>query len=685
MTGLLAGAGLTVVSAAATGQDDAQNGPESRWYVLSRPHVDLWYHGLALVGYEQARGMPLYNAQYVDRVLAVKDSLGVRTKLDKDALDFLGEFQDDDVFQSLHFLPLYFPLATPERMLRALAAVAERDNSDTSLVGPDTRAGLRFAAANFRSGDQRKVLGRFVEALEEEWDKFYREYWDDHIHDPGLEREIQRRWDATLAPAVDGFLVEQRLKNGRIFVSPPLGPEGRLVRGNAFQGVEHAVAVWEPEPRDTTTSLYSAVRELCFSVVNGGQAAVRCGAMLLQQTAPELVPEYQRVFVNAVGGDTSAAGLAQSFEESFAVAGQVVEQLEENVRREEPAAVEDEEYEPPITSWVVRPRAHVDLWFHSMAVIQADQPGPLGLYSADYAREIREVKQSLGLYPTPLDSLAERFREQIGEAEGMENIHFIPLWFPRADDPQQMLEALKAVANQDFRGPEARSRVTAAGVQQVAFSFDRGGERSLLRRLVAAVEREWDLFYRDYWEDGEAIRAGRYDAIQQMWDDIFAERLAPYLENRRLTGGLIVPSPAIGPEGRIVELDDYNPQDQIVSVQLPPNNDNPDATVFAFLKELCFLMLDDRRLIGFVSESAVTAADLNPDEQGELQDLRRTAAVRCGAYIMEFHAPIHAARYRRVFLDAVGAEESSTVAAFERVYFLPPEVEEVVREQIRRR
>ena len=681
----MAGAGLTAGSAAAAGQDDAPAGTESRWQVLSRAQVDLWYHGLALVGYEQARGMPLYNAQYTNRVLAAKDSLGVRTKLDKDALDLLGEFQDDDVFQNLHFLPLYFPLATPDRMLRALAAVADRDVSDTSIVGPDTRPGLRYAAANFRSGDQRKTLGRFVEALQEEWEKFYQAYWEDQIQDAGLEREMQRRWDSTLAPAVDGFLVDQRLKTGRIFVSPPLGPEGRLLRGNAFQGLEHAVAVWSPQPVDTTTPLFSAVRELCFSVVNGGQAAVRCGAMLLQQTAPELVPDYQRVFVNAVGGDTSAASLAESFAESFVVAGAVVEQLEENLEPEPTAkAAETEEYEPPITSWVVRPRAHVDLWFHSMAVIQADQPGPLGLYSADYARKIREVKQELGIYPTPLDEQAERFREDIGEAGELDGVHFVPLWFPRAD-PEQMLEALAAVANQDYRDPAVRTAGMGTGVQQMVFTFDKGGERSLLRRLVEAVRSEWDLFYRDYWQDGETLRAVRYDAIQEMWDGLFAEKLAPYLETRRLTGGLIVPSPAIGPEGRIVELDDYDPQDQIVAVQLPLDTETPDASVFAFLKELCFLLIDDRRLISFISEEAVTVNDLGDDQRGELEDLRRTAAVRCGAYIMEFHAPVYAARYRRVFLDAVGAEESSTVAAFERVYFLPREVEEVVREQIRRR
>jgi hypothetical protein len=674
----------------AAGQDGGQSpaaeqsAVESNWQIVSSPSLDLWYHGLATVGFEQAQGMPLYNAQYVNHIQAIKDEQGIRTKLDKDALDLLSEFHEDDVFQIVHFMPLYFPAATPERMLRALAAVADRDVSDTGIVGMDTRSGIRFAAATFRSGDQRKLLGRFIEALEEEWETFFKDYWETQIRNPGLQQEMQRRWNRDLAPAVDEFLVEQRMKTGRIFVSPALGPEGRLVKGNAFQGIENAVAVWSPYANDTTTSLFSAVREMCFAAVNGGSAAVQCGAMVLQQTSPELARGYQRVYVNAVGGDTSSAGLSESFAESFVVAGAVQERLEEETKPAVVEAAETEEYEPPVTAWVVRPRPHVDLWFHSLAVIQADQPGPLGLYSAEYASEIRQIKQGLGVYPTPLDSLAEYFREEISEGGGLDGIHFVPLWFPRAD-PEQMLQALMAVANQDYNDPAARGMGMATGMQQMVFTFDKGGERRLLRRLVEAISLEWDMFYRDYWDDGEAIRAEQYDAIQMMWDDLFAEKLAPYLEARRLTGGLIVPSPALGPEGRIVELDDYDPRDQIVSVQLPLNTVSPDATVFAFLKELCFLLIDDRKLINFIAESAVTIRDLSSGELGELEDLRRTAAVRCGAYIMEFYAPIHAASYRRVFLDAVGAEESSTVAAFERVYFLPTEIEEVVREQIRRR
>ena len=114
--------------------------------------------------------------------------------------------------------------------------------------------------------------------------------------------------------------------------------------------------------------------------------------------------------------------------------------------------------------------------------------------------------------------------------------------------------------------------------------------------------------------------------------------------------------------------------DQVVAVQDPVGVEGVDATVYAFLKELCFLIIDDRALLGGRSAS-----------DDEVQDLRRRAAVRCGAMLLGFYAPTLSARYRRVFLDAVGAEESSTVTAFERVYYLDPDVVRRLQAQIRGR
>ncbi len=329
--------------------------------------------------------------------------------------------------------------------------------------------------------------------------------------------------------------------------------------------------------------------------------------------------------------------------------------------------------EPPaIRTWQMRASPQTNLWFHALAVIAADQPGPLGLYSAEYARHIREVKQEHGVYPTPLDSIASELRAEIGDGRQLESLHFAPLYFPEAG-PERMLRALAAVAKRRTNDSALAGRDVRFGAMVMAQASQDGKARRLLEQLAGVVEREWTLFYRQYWEETQAHQDSVAAAMQTVWERDLAPGLQPLLERRRLTGGMVMPSPALGPEGRIVDVRELDPTDQVVAVQLPPSALGPDASVFAFLKELCFLLIDDRRL--------------NPDSLTveAREDLRRTAAVRCGALLLEFYAPAHVGRYRRAFLDAVGAEESTTVAAFERVYALHPTIYGRLREQIRNR
>jgi hypothetical protein len=295
------------------------------------------------------------------------------------------------------------------------------------------------------------------------------------------------------------------------------------------------------------------------------------------------------------------------------------------------------------------------------------------LYSADYARHIREAKQELGIYPTKLDSIASDLRRSVEEVRNnTDMVHFIPLYFPRAT-PMRMLEALRAVA----RGRPDRAGIGGGdvrfGMVVANQTFVTGHDRRVLREIIDVAENEWEVFYRDYWGRMDEQLETRYSAVQSVWDSAFAPQLGSYLSRRRLTAGLVVPSPPLGPEGRIVDMDEYVATDQTVSVQVPLDADSPNGTVFAFLKELCFLLIDDRDLVDFAE-----------DDQA-LEDLQRTAAVRCGSLILQFYAPTLAAPYRRAFLDAVGATEGYTVAAFERVYALEPEVFDILREQIRRR
>ena len=679
--------------------DTGQGRPD--WTLRSSAAADLWFYGLARVGFGMGGEFPLYNADYVDRVAAAKRDAGVpSTALDSAAAELLIEFQEERVFQALHFVPLYFAQADPEEMLLALKAVAERDLSQAQFFDARTRFGVREMAGTFRDGDHRKVLGKFVDLLSREWESFYADYWARTAGaDSAYLADVKARWVGDVAPVVAGFLAERQLDAGTILVSPPLGPEGRVYEGSPFRRLDNVVAIWAPPGvHDPDVSVYAILRELCFSTADeavhtsldgvdpvvSSRAAVQCGSLLLEAFAPEQVGRYHAVFLTAVQGADEGA----TFEDAYLIEWAVLENLRQKIAPAVAEAPAPELERVNRRGWLVRGAPQTDLWFHTLAVIAADQPGPLGLYSADYARRIRDVKQELGIYPTPLDSLATKLRRDLaGGNPELDVFHFVPLYFPTAS-AEEMMMSLQRVADNDVPSPQEFYRGqrppggppsgglgpnAGLGMLIIAQAMQTSGARRLLKRLVEAARIEWHVFYRDYWEQFTAEQAPRYAAIQAMWDTLFVPQLGPYLARRRLTSGVIFPSPPVGPEGRIVEFDEYDTGDQIVSVLMPLGTDEPEATVFAFLKELCFLLVDDQ-VLGNIGM-----------EEDDLEDLRRRAAVRCGALILDFYAPTMASRYRRVFLDVVGAEDSRTNEAFDRIYFLTPEQYERLREEVRRR
>lgn len=657
------------------------------WAVLSEPRVDLWYHGLAIVGFGETDPISMYDTEYLDRVRRVKQDLGVfPTPLDDRAARLRQEFEKDRAFELFHFVPLYFPQASRERMLEALMAVAERRTRDSTIAGSDTRAGMRLLESQFQDGGQRRWLREFVELLEQEWDLFYRDFrGQTTAGDADYLAAMRRRWGSEVAPAIAEFLTEEQLDSGRIYIAPALGLEGRMFAGSAFQRTVHALAVWAPGWNDPRASLFSAVREMCYSAAGGAltsaggltsqemltRAAVRCGSRLLEHGSPALAAEYRDVYLRAAGVEDAGAESTAAFREAYRLAPEVLDSLDVRLRI---APGMDTDQPPPLTHWVVENKPQVDLWYHVLAIAAADEPGPLGMYSAEYARHIREVKLELGVYPTRLDSIAPELRRSIQGINEIprSDIHFLPLFFPQVG-PTRMLDALRVIARGRADRAGIGGRDVMNGMMRAGQVFSGSRERRVLRNLVDAAETEWEVFYRDYWRTLADELAPRYDSVQTVWDSLFAPRLGPYLLRRRLTAGSIMPSPPLGPEGRIVDYDAYDPADQIVAVQVPLDTDGPNATIFAFLKELCFLLSDDDALREFA------------DGADAFEDLRRTAAVRCGALILQFHAPTLTAAYRRAFLDAVGATEGYTVGAFERIYALEPEVFDLLREQIRRR
>lgn len=319
---VLAGGLAAVMTAPALA--DAQDADEvtRRWIVGRAPQVDLWYHGLAVIGYEGFGALPLYDPGYAARAAAARvESGSPESSLVTEAARFRSALSRDSIFEVFHFLPMYFTASTPQGMLDALRKVA--GSTGTPDVGdPTAQFGAAATAYVLEQPGQRRVLGEFVDALEDEWDVFFADY-SRELARTEAERagQFQQRWDGVFQPALLPYLRSFRLDGGVILVSPALGAEGRIFQGDPNNPVDNVVAVGFSDGAVPDAELYAVVRELCFPLVRGAieaagsgqdrvaaersssRAAVRCGALLLDQYLPSAAAGYRSTFADVESTD----------------------------------------------------------------------------------------------------------------------------------------------------------------------------------------------------------------------------------------------------------------------------------------------------------------------------------------------------------------------------------------------
>jgi hypothetical protein len=293
-------------------------------------------------------------------------------------------------------------------------------------------------------------------------------------------------------------------------------------------------------------------------------------------------------------------------------------------------------------AWMVRRDAAADLWFHGLALAGAHGFGSLPLTDPAYAA--RAVAAKAGTPASGLDRSLDRFRAAFAADSAFEVLQFVPVWAAMVDH-RTVAEAMRAVAGQGaaaVAGVPPRARLAAAAV---AGTLTSPAQRRLLGEFVDALESEWAVFLAT-WRAGEPADAD-VAAADARWRAL-TDALAPYLRAERLAGGLLLVSPALGADGRLFEgaADDH--ADAVIAVQLPPGG--ADAAYLA-LREVCFPAV--RRL-------PWAGADRVADER-----LRGTAAVRCGALLLDRFAPGHAAAYRSFWVRVAGGSD------FEQAFAVP--------------
>lgn len=315
---LALGSGNSLPSPVLGAQTPVRTAATLEWTIARDPFVDLWFHSLAILGYDGYGPLSLYDTRFAERVRDTKARAHITTGLDRLGPELRRSLAADSAFEILHFLPLYFVGQEPSLVLSALKA-AVRETRPGLPAGSLASAANAIAAA-LPTAHERDVFVSLLDGVDNEWTSFVRAERASHaVEDQRSARVLQSAWDDRFANALDNYLVGMGMTRGTILVSPAIGPEGRIVRDAGGTTIV-AVSSGRGIAGGDDAALLRAVRELAFplldrlhaplvasaSRVAAGRArdaaAVRAGALILDVVDTSLAAEYRRLFLDAIGG-----------------------------------------------------------------------------------------------------------------------------------------------------------------------------------------------------------------------------------------------------------------------------------------------------------------------------------------------------------------------------------------------
>jgi hypothetical protein len=322
---------------------------------------------------------------------------------------------------------------------------------------------------------------------------------------------------------------------------------------------------------------------------------------------------------------------------------------------------------PAPDGWRVGAEAHVDLWYHAIAVIGLRSPGGLALYDPAYRGRIAREKERRGVGPTRLDREGADFAAAFEADEAFEVLHFLPLYFASADR-STMTDAVRAAAGVvPMSRVEARARPGAELISEVLME---PAQRKRLLDFVELLDAEWNEFYGAYWRQAGPQRDLRVAAIQRSWDGLTRD-VAPYLDRAHLDGGTLLVVEALAGEGRVLTGDPGDRRDNLVAVGGRPA-ESPEVSTLRAVREICFPGV----------ETALAAAGMAPASKAEAATVGSMTAVRCGDLLLVEYRPDLRESYRRTALADWGFPPDP--ARLEAVFPLDRRVEDALRTAVRR-
>ena len=313
---------MRVASAACTLKRKLASTPmplvSSTWPVRTHEAVDLWLHSYAMLSPDTML-VPYFERDYRERMTTLRRQRGTSSQLDANRATLMARLAVNPALAtSGQFLPLYFQ--SWEQLRQMIELFGRAGGNPDASNDPNTRAYLSILSGTFPSAADREWLQLFATSVEDERVRFYHDYWTDQQRlRAGILSHVDSLWQLQWRPSLQRFLNNSTQQNGEMYLSLPLGGEGRTIH---FGKQQNAVAVDFPNTRDESESvLYVFVHEIAGGVASAAiadnttpaeqrsgttaryeqSAAVRAGALLLERTIPNAVPGYMRYYLKAAG------------------------------------------------------------------------------------------------------------------------------------------------------------------------------------------------------------------------------------------------------------------------------------------------------------------------------------------------------------------------------------------------
>ena len=257
---------------------------QAHWRVASSAAADRWFAAMAQLD------------------LPVPGAFAFYVKAPRPPPPWRSQAAQTRALDVLHFVPLYFPSATPAALVAGVRAAAQ------GLPAPTARASFLVSALQrtVTAANDRRLLS-LVAGLADSTPGM--------PNMPNMPNDrltaLQAMWDSTYAPVLAPYLSARRLDGGLLFVSPPLGPEGRIFEGRPEDRGDNVIAVGEVTDSGISEApLLSAVREFCAPLITelsaerrwhddpaaAGRATVRCGLALIDRALPTRSAMYRALW-----------------------------------------------------------------------------------------------------------------------------------------------------------------------------------------------------------------------------------------------------------------------------------------------------------------------------------------------------------------------------------------------------